>query len=114
MLFILILIIATIAQFFLPWWVIMVIPFLLTIIWKGEKGNKSFLAGFAAIFVSWLIYSLILHFKTDGILTDKIAEMMMVKSPMLLIFAGSLIGGLAGGLAALTGTYFKQLFAEKK
>ena len=113
MLFILILIIATVAQFFLPWWVIMVIPFLLTI-WKGEKGNKSFLAGFAAIFVSWLICSLILHFKTDGILTVKIAEMMMVKSPMLLIFSGSLIGGLSGGLAALTGTYFKQLFAEKK
>jgi|SRR2546428_762038 len=113
MLFILILIIATIAQFFLPWWVIMLVPFMLTL-WKGEKGNRSFLAGFAAIFLSWLIYGLILHFRTNGILTGKIAEMMMIKSPMLLLFAGSLIGGLAGGLAALTGTYFKQLLVDKK
>ncbi|SMO79000.1 hypothetical protein [Solitalea koreensis] len=112
MLFILILIIATIAQFFLPWWVIMLVPFLLTL-WKGEKGNHSFFAGFVAIFISWLIYSLILHFRTDGILTGKIAEMMMIKSPMLLIFAGSLIGGLAGGIAAITGTYLKQLLLER-
>lgn len=101
-------------QFFLPWWIIMVAPFIIAI-WKGERAGKSFLAGFAAVFITWLCYSLFIHFSTGGILTGKVAEMLTVKSPMVLILVTSIVGGLAAGTAALTGYFCKvALKTDKK
>ncbi|UKJ08749.1 hypothetical protein [Solitalea lacus] len=109
MLFILILIICTILQFFTPWWVVMLVPFLLAL-WKSEKAGRTFLEAFGAIFLCWLVYSFFIHFKTAGILTSKVAEMLMVKSSMVLIAVTAIIGGLSAGLAALTGYFCKKAF----
>ncbi|MCO4293889.1 hypothetical protein NF867_13575 [Solitalea sp. MAHUQ-68] len=113
MLFFLIFIICAILQLVLPWWIIMLIPFALAI-WKGEKGSKTFLSAFGAIFMCWFLFAFFIHFKTEGILTDKVAEMLMVKSPVILIFITGIIGGLAAGLAALTGYYCKTAIAKKE
>lgn len=112
MIFFLILIICAILQFFLPWWIIMLVPFLIAI-WKGEKAGRTFLAGFAAVFITWLCYSLYIHFSTGGILTGKVAEMLVVKSPMVLILVTSIVGGLAAGISALTGYFCKEALKPK-
>lgn len=107
--FLAVLVICSVLQFFLPWWVIMLVPFLLAL-WKSEKAGSTFLSAFGALFTCWLIYSFIIHFKTEGILTSKVAEMLMVKSSIVLILVTAIVGGLASGLAAITGHYFKKAF----
>ncbi|POY38424.1 hypothetical protein C3K47_03220 [Solitalea longa] len=96
----------------LPWWIIMVIPFILAL-WKSEKGSKTFISAFGAIFLNWFLYAFFVHFKTEGILTVKVAEMLTVKSPVVLIFITGIIGGLAAGITAITGHYCKNLIKKQ-
>ena len=58
MLFLLILIISLILQFFLPWWIIALVAFGLSF-WKAQTASQAFGSGFAAIFVLWVIMGLI-------------------------------------------------------
>lgn len=111
MLFILIALLSFVLQFFLPWWIIAVVAFGIAA-WKGRSTKDAFFSGFAAIVLVWTAKSLFTHIQTEGILTDRIATLFNLPSPVLLIIVTALVGGLVGGIAALSGFFFRQLLVE--
>ncbi|WP_192822876.1 hypothetical protein [Rufibacter sp. LB8] len=110
MLFLLILLLSLIAQLFLPWWTIAIICFALAF-WKAQHGGKAFLAGFAGIGLTWLGAALYWHIISDGILSERVATMLFVNSPWLLIIATVVIGGFTGGLSAVSGFLVRRALA---
>lgn len=108
MLYLLILIISLVAQFFLPWWSIAVVAFGLAF-WKGTSGGSSFRMGWAAIFTLWLVAAYISHYSTMGLMSDKIAQLLKLSNPYLLIFVTAFVGGLVGGFSALSGYLCRNL-----
>ncbi len=106
-LFFLILALSFVLQFFLPWWIIAPVAFGLSL-WKSTSARQAFLAGFSAIFFLWAAMALVIHLRNEGILTAKIAALFSLPFPSLMILVTALIGGLVGGIAALSGFYWKQ------
>jgi hypothetical protein len=109
MLFFLILILSLVAQFFLPWWIIAPVAFGLAF-WKAFTARKAFTTGFVGIALGWLGYSLFIHLRTEGILTERIAHVLPLHNSLLLILMTVLMGGLVGGMAALAGYYCRNAF----
>lgn len=104
--FILIFIVTAILQFFTPWWSIALIPFLIAA-WRPTTALKSFAAGFLAIALLWFLYGLYLHINTQGVISNKIAEIFSLPNGMLLLIVTTLVGGLVGGLAGLSGHFIR-------
>ncbi len=103
----LIIISAFILNLFLPWWSI-AIPGLLFGYLFNKKGWTSFSLGFLALFLLWGGQALYIHFANNAILSTRIAEMLSVGSPFLVVLITGLLGGLVSGLATLTGSLVKE------
>ena len=95
-----ILIIAFILELFLPWWSIAIAAFAGGMMLKS---NANFVAGFLGIAILWLIKALIIDVNAATPLAEKVANIFPLHSKALLFLVMSLVGGLVGGLAALTG-----------
>ena len=105
-LFILILLAAVLFQAFLPWWSIVPVSFIGALL-LARSGKHAFWAGFLAVGLGWLAYALLIHWRTEGILTHKVSEMMSLPSPWFLFVLTPLIGGIAGGISAWAGYVLK-------
>lgn len=103
----LILILAFLLNLFLPWWGI-AIPGLILGYQFNKSGRASFGWGFLALFLLWAVQALYIHFTNDGILSTRIAEMLGVGSPYLVILITGVLGGLVSGMATLTGSLFNK------
>lgn len=101
-----ILILAFLLNLFLPWWSI-AIPGLIFGYLFNEKAGASFGWGFLGLFILWGGQAIYIHFANDAILSTRIAEMLQVGSPWLVILVTGVLGGLVSGLATLTGTLLK-------
>jgi fucose permease len=102
-----------ITGLFLPWWAVVLCGFLVGAL-IPTAGYNSFLSGFLGVGLLWLIFAFALHNNSDGILTDRIAQLFSLGQPAFMIVISAFIGGLAGGLGALTGSQFYRLFAKEK
>ncbi|CAN5910822.1 hypothetical protein BH24BAC1_BH24BAC1_00730 [soil metagenome] len=109
MLFFLIFLVSLLLQFFLPWWIVAPVAFGLAL-WRGRSGWQAFGAGFGAVALGWLGASLVIHLRTEGILTAKVADLLTLPSPLLLLALTALLGGLVGGLAALSGYFLRRAY----
>lgn len=110
---ILILIVAWIFSLVLPWWSI-AIPGLV-FGYQFEKNKwASFGWGFLALFLLWGGQALYIHIANDGILSTRIATMLGVGSPYIVILVTGVIGGLVSGLATLTGRLLRDSFSKEK
>lgn len=107
MLIFLIAVLSLIAQFFLPWWVIALIPFALSY-WRPTSAGKAFLAGFGGIAMGWLLTSMFIHVRTEGILTSRIATLFTLPTSAWLVVVTVLISGVVGGIAALSGFWCRK------
>ena len=110
--FIIIFILTAIFQVFAPWWIIALIPFLI-ISWRPASALTSFLTSFAAIAVLWFSYGLYLHVNSEGSISNRIAEIFSLPNGMILLVVTTLIGGLVGGMAGLSGFFVRQLVEIK-
>ena len=108
MLFLLILILSLILQFFLPWWIIAPIAFGLAF-WKSRSGGHAFGQGFLAIFVLWVVMGLTHSIPNENLLASRVAEMLTLPSSsfnwIVVLLAAGLVGGLVAGFSALAGFY---------
>ena len=98
---------SALAESFLPWWMIAVVPFGVALLLKMKDG-MSFLGGFLGIAIFWFAAALYKDIPNQHILSKRMAELMHLNDYGLLIFVVSLIGGLVGGLAALSGSAFAK------
>ena len=117
MLFILILLLSLIAQFFLPWWVIAPITFILAA-WMGNKPSKSFGNGFSAIFILWSCMALLHTLPNENLLANRVGQVLTSSEKgmpwLLLVLLTATLGGLVAGVSALAGAYFKEAFGKRR
>jgi hypothetical protein len=97
-----------IAQLFLPWWSIAVVAAILSFIFDLKIG-LSFWAGFLGAALLWGGFAGYLDALNEGILSARIGRLFGNVPGLVLIFITALIGGIFGGLGALTGSLGRQL-----
>lgn len=109
MLFLIILIASVVAYFIGPWWMIAIIAFVAAFFW-GKRPSGAFAAGLFAAALAWGVTALFRSIPNHHMLAGKVAGMLALPYWYLLLLIVMLIAGLVGGLAALTGRYFRQAF----
>ncbi len=112
MLFLIILILSFISSYFLPWWMVAIIAFLAAF-FLGKVPVKSFFSGFLSVFTVWAILALLKSIPNHNLLVKRVAVTFHLPHWSLLLFVTALIGGLAGGFAALSGTLLKKAFVNE-
>lgn len=95
-----ILVLAAILELFLPWWSIALAAFAGGL---ALKSNFNFVAGFIAIAVLWLAKIMIVEFSAAAPLAEKVAHIFTLPGKTSLIIVTCIIGGVVGGLGAVTG-----------
>ena len=111
MLFLIILVLTIASSFFLPWWTLTMIAFGAAYFF-GKKPGQGFFSGFAAIFVAWTILALIQTLPNNNILADRVAKLMQLHNWVFLLLATGLVGGLVGGMSALSGELIRKAFTK--
>lgn len=99
---IIIAIISAVAEVYLPWWTIAIVPFIAALV-MNRKGSTSFIAGFLGIALFWLVAMLIKDIPNEHILSRRMAAVFMLPSYGLLMLIVTILGGLIGGLSAWAG-----------
>jgi hypothetical protein len=107
---ILILVLASAVQLDLPWWSLAVVAFVVGLA-IAPTGRAAFWAGFAGAALSWMLPAAWLAYQKDGGLAQLLP---LGGSSAALVLVAGLLAGLAGGLAALAGTWLRQAFQPGK
>lgn len=97
-------------QAVLPWWSLALAAFLIGII-VSQSLFLSFLSGFLGTALVWWGYAWMIDINTASLLSEKIAALLQIGSSSALIFAGGVLSGIVGGVAATSGSAFKKLFS---
>ena len=100
---IVILIVSFLLQTFLPWWTMTIGAFIIGYLF-AHSGWKSFFAGFIGVGLLWVAMAFYIDQASHSILTEKVARLFPTQTIPLLFILTALIGGLAGGMATLTGS----------
>jgi hypothetical protein len=90
---------------FTPWWSIVIVTGIVGGIFN-EHAGKSFLFGFIGVFLLWGIAAFQMDAGNESILSTRMAEIFGAN----MIMVTALLGGLVGGMGALTGTLGQRLF----
>ena len=98
---------------FTAWWICMVIAFTVCYI-SSSTGLNAFVTGFLGVGLVWMGHAWNLDVINQSSFSSAIVNLFPVDDPIFLVFITGLVGGLAGGFAALSGTSFKQLFIKEK
>ena len=97
-----------VIDLYLPWWGIAIAAFAVAAL-IHQRSGVAFLSGFLGVFLLWAILAWWIDVKNQGILSKRIAEVFPLGgSTFLLILVTALVGGLVGGLAALSGSYLRK------
>ncbi len=101
------------AGIWLPWWSIALAAFIAAILVPQQPG-RSFIGGFAGIFILWGFLAWWIDFSNKSILSQKIAQILPLGGSVTsLILSTALVGALVGGLAAATACYGRRLFFKE-
>lgn len=90
------------------WWMIAVVPFLVSVFLKLKSG-KGFLNGFCAIAVLWLYLILKTDIANEHILSTKIAALFTLPHTAFII-VNTFIGALVGGLGGWSGAAMRKIY----
>ncbi|WBA41392.1 hypothetical protein [Hymenobacter canadensis] len=114
LLFLLILVLATVAQLFLTWWVITPLCVGLAF-FSATTAGQAFVAGFLGIGLGWLGLAGWLSLQNHHLLAHRVAQLLPLGgSAVALVLVTALIGGLVGGLAALAGSWLRQALKARR
>ena len=107
-----IVILAFVMGYFFEWWTVAIAAFIGGAIF-GTSSGETFAKGMAAVIILWLVMICYYHFSTQGILSNKIAQILPVGGNVgVLIAATVLIGGIVGGWGAMSGFLMRNLFRK--
>ncbi|QJD97524.1 hypothetical protein HH214_17415 [Mucilaginibacter robiniae] len=109
MLFLAIFILTLAASLLLPWWVVAIIAFAAAL-FAGTRPAQAFWSGFGAVFIAWVVLALFNSIPNHNMLAARVATLFHLPHWSLLLFITALLGGLVGGMAALSGLLVKQVF----
>lgn len=101
------------AGLYLPWWSIAVASFLVAVS-IYQRPFVAFLTGFAGLFLLWLLLVWGIDAANDSVLAERISAVMgFGDSPLMLMLITCSIGGITGGLGALTGSLARSVRPER-
>jgi hypothetical protein len=103
----LIIIFSAIGEYFLPWWMIAVVSFLVSL-FTAQHPGRSFLMGFLGIAIFWLATCVILDAANSHILSTRMAGVFHLPDHTLFILVTTLVGALVGGLSAWAGALVRS------
>lgn len=84
------------------------LPFLAILVVPHRNPVVDLIVGFVSVFLVWLTASLVIDGGNNSILSTRLAHMFgMAHGPTLVVISGFL-GGLMGGLGALSGHFLKK------
>lgn len=93
---------------FLPWYSFVAVAFVVATLFR-QKPIVSFLSGFLALFVLWLVWALVKDIPNEHLLSTKVALILPFKGNFtLLVIVTGFVGGLLGGFGSLTGSFVKK------
>ncbi len=101
-------ILAYFGGIYFPWWTIAVAAFLVPLL-IVQPPFRSFLTGFLAVFLLWAYLAWQADNANEGILSERISP--LIPGPdnaLFLILITGFLGGLLGGLGALTGSLIRR------
>jgi hypothetical protein len=98
---------------FSSWWIAMAIAFAVCYI-SPSSGLNAFVAGFLGVGLVWVGLSWSLDVANQSAFSNTIVELFPLSESFFLILLTGLVGGIAGGFAALSGTTFRQMFVKEK
>ncbi len=96
-----IVILGFILELFLPWYCIALAAFAMGYLLRSQA---NFLAGFLGIGLLWLLKAWLMDSSSTTELADKVARIFPLGHKALLFLLTSVLGGLVGGFASLTGS----------
>ena len=107
-----IVVLAFVMGYFFEWWTVAIAAFIAGVIF-GKASGETFAKGMAAVSTLWLLMVLYHHISTQGILSNKIAQILPVGGNVgVLIAVTVFIGGLVGGWGAMSGFLVRNLFRK--
>lgn len=113
MVFLVIIIAAFLLQLVLPWWIIVIISFA-TCGLIGKTGKISLWSPFFAILLLWTGMALFKSLPNNNMLALKIAEMLSVKSWILVLILTAVLGAFVAGISGYCGYHFRKAVLIKK
>lgn len=87
-----------------PWWMGMVIAAIVALV-AGLRPGYAFLSGFIGLAIAWGIAAWWADFQNHGILSTRMAVLFNDLPPSSLLIATIAIGGVTGGLGALSAAF---------
>ena len=110
--YLIILVATAVLQLFLPWWVIVLVPFAVCA-WRSHHPGKAYAVSLAAVSTVWLTYATFIHNGTQGNMSNRIAELFFLPNGAVLLTIVSLVSGIVAGFAGMAGYYVRQLFVKE-
>ncbi|WP_345232269.1 hypothetical protein [Olivibacter ginsenosidimutans] len=114
--FITLLISLFLAQWFLPWWIIVPISLLVSFFFD-KKPLSSFFICFAAVCALWITYSFYQSTANHHLLANRIGVLFGLGKHaynwLWMVLASGLLGGLIAGFAGLSGQYIRKSLRYK-
>lgn len=99
---------------FAPWWIIVVIPFVVNLSLK-TKGSGAFLSSFIGILLSWFLASYNLYSNGAEVFTGKMARLFSLPvNGMVFLLITSALMGLVGALSGFSGNALRNIFRKPK
>ncbi len=109
--FLFIFLLAWLFNLFLPWWAAL-LPAAAIGAWLIQGAQQAFFTGFLAGGLAWFIQPLYIHIANKGVLSGRIADMLQIGSPWLLLAIMFLMGGLLIGSGTLFGFQLKKVLSR--
>jgi hypothetical protein len=102
-------ILSAVLQWLLPyWWLSAVVAFGVCVT-RANNGGQAFLAGFLGVGLLWFAMALIIHVRSNGLLTSKMDELLRpIANGISLVLLSAIVGGLVAGLAGLSGFLLRR------
>jgi ABC-type multidrug transport system fused ATPase/permease subunit len=113
MVFIVILIASFLLQLILPWWVIVIVSFVVCGL-IGKTGKIALWSPFIAILLLWTGMALFKSYPNHHILAMRVAEMVGVKAWWLILALTSIVGGFVAAVSGFCGYHFRKAVLVKK
>lgn len=102
------------ACLFFPWWSIAISAFIVAL-FIDQKPLWAFVSAFLGLFFLWAFLSYSISSNNAHILAGKISVLILkAKNPMALILLTGFIGGLVGGIAAISSSLLRQIILRTK
>jgi hypothetical protein len=97
----------------MPWWSIALAGFIVGFS-MPQRPILAFLAGFTALFISWIGLAGWISLQNGHILAKRMSSLLLQQEqPMLLLLATAIIGAFVGGVSTWSGSLVRRLFAPK-